>query len=213
MLLACPTGPEAVREYRFKHAQLGQKVYEGEIGREFVEWLEKEGMDWNGWWTNSYSREAQAIASVMSQHDIPVIVDVDDYFDGVASGNMAYGAWHGARPRMYRHMLKNADRRVASTPFLGEKYDCGVAPNFFVEERWDWPERERTDEKVVLLHAGSVNRAEDFLRQEKAFKAFLALPNTQIVFVGWMPSWAREYPVGKVVFCRWMEYEKYPRMR
>ena len=210
-MIAFPVGSEGVKAYRFNQAKLGQVTYDGEPGKPFIQWLEKcESI--SGLWTNGYTKDFQATAAVMRSIDVPVTVDVDDLFDEVPKGNTALVGWFHRRKLEYRAMLENADRRVASTPFLAERYGCEVAPNFLDAEAWDWPRRPRDDDWTVLLHCGSVNRAQDYLEQEAAFRAFLDMPKTKVVFMGWMPRWAKEYPPGRVVFCRWVEWEKYPRM-
>ena len=212
-LLCAPTGSEGVRAYRFYNAPLGATMYEGDVGRDLVKWLEKNGMEWDGFWTNAYTKPSQAVTDLMRDFDIPVIIDVDDYFDEIPTGNVAHSAWFHRKKVEYNHQLANADRRVTTTPWLAEHYNCQIAPNFVNPDGWlKWGARPRNDDSCVLLHCGSVNRAEDYLTQEQAFRAFLDLPNTKIIFMGWMPKWADDYPVGKVVFCRWVEYEKYQRM-
>lgn len=211
-LLSAIVGPEAVMAYRGRNIPLDKVVYDGDVDKGLVRWLESNGMDWDGFWTNDYREPAHAISAVMQDHGIPVIVDVDDYFEGVDSDNPSHSKWWYERRRLYKAMLRNADRRVASTPFLADMYDCELAPNFENPDDWDWPARPRTGDDVVLLHCGSVNRAGDYLAKEEAFREFLEVPNAKIVFMGWMPKWAQEYPVGKVIFCRWVEYEKYNRM-
>ena len=73
-LLCTPTGSEGVRNYRFKHAQLGQVLYDDGVDSKFVQWLQENGMDWDGWWTNGWSDESHAVAAIMREYDIPVIV-------------------------------------------------------------------------------------------------------------------------------------------
>ena len=208
-ILSVPYGPDAVQAYRITSVPVDQKVVNLAPGLELIEWLGKNGMDWDAYWTNSWDKDANAIAGMMRDFDIPVIMDVDDYFEGVPSGNVAHRAWVYERPKLFRAMLAGADRRIASTPFLADKYNCKVAPNFVDLASWDYPTRPKGN-KVVLLHCGSLNRAEDFLQQERALKVFLAEKNTQIIFMGWMPEWARHYEPGKVVFCHWVNYREAP---
>lgn len=211
-LLCVPTGSEGVQNYRFKDAELGQRICEKPLDTKFVRWLEKEGLDWEGFWTNAYSEESQAIGAIMREYDVPVIIDVDDHFDEVPKGNAGHHAWIFRKRKLYNAALKDADRRVCSTPWLADRHDGQVAPNFVKESDWDWPQRKTHDSEVVLLHCGSVNRAEDYLEREDSFRAFLDIPSTKIVFMGWLPKWAREYPVGRVVFCRWVDFANYKRM-
>ena len=208
-ILSVPWGPDAVREYRIGGIPVDQKVVDLLPGPEMVEWLGENGTDWDAYWTNSWTKDANAFAGLIKELGIPMIMDVDDYFEGVPMGNVAHGAWVYERPKLFRAMLEMADHRIASTPFLADKYDCNVAPNFVKTDQWDYPNRPKSD-KITLLHCGSLNRAEDFLIQEIAFRDFLNQPNTQIIFMGWLPAWAQNFEPGRVVFCNWVPYNEDP---
>ena len=88
-----------------------------------------------------------------------------------------------------------------------------MAPNFVVPEEWDFAPRTtvKADECVILC-SGSPSRAGDFLALEKPFRDALELPNVKMVFMGWFPEWALDYPAGKVVWCRWVPIDKYARV-
>ena len=211
-LLSAPWGPDAVKDYRFWSAPLDQTRYDGELGRPLVKWLQEHGLQWDGYWTNGWQKTAQAVAGIMRDAGVPVIMDVDDHFEGVGTGNQSHVSWRGENISLYKMALAEADRRVASTPFLADRHNAKLAPNFVWPAQWDYPTRSKRNDDIVLLHCGSVNRSEDYIERKDAFRAFLDLPNTKIVFMGWLPAWVREYPVGKVVFCRWTDYGKYRRM-
>lgn len=209
-LLCAMVGAESVKEYRGHRAPVDKAIVNKKPGPELVEWVQENGLDWSGFWTNDWDMNANAFAGVMRDLEIPVIVDVDDYFEDVPRGNIANKAWVYERPKLYRAMLKDADRRVCSTPFLAEKYDAKVAPNFMTPSEWEYPVRPKTNDRITLLHCGSIMRAEDYLTQEKAFRKFLEEPNTQIIFMGWLPAWARDYPNEKAAFCAWTPYREEP---
>lgn len=210
-VVAYSTSPEAVQAYRFQHAQLGQEfVGEGDPS-DLAYRFGQEGPP-DVFWTNNHFDEARALCGALLEQGKEVVVDVDDYFDEVTTGNQAHRAWRSQNRKKYHALLDMATRRVASTPFLADRYDCVVAPNFLDTTAWDWPRRERDDDWCVLLHCGSVNRAEDYLEREATFRAYMEQPNTKIVFMGWLPKWAKDYPPGRVIFCRWVEWGKYQRM-
>lgn len=203
-------GAEAVRAYRGYSVPIEKHIVDIAPGPKLIAWLQEHDGEWDYFWTNSWDQPANAVASALKEFGVPIAVDVDDFFEGLPRGNVAHDSWVYERPRLYRAMLETADRRVASTPFLGEKYDAAVAPNFVNLEHWDYPKRPKADDSVTLLHCGSLNRAEDFLTQEGAFRAFLKQPNTKIIFMGWLPKWARDYEVGKVVYVGWVPYKEEP---
>lgn len=216
--IVLPWGGPAVRAYRFRQAfeAAGWDVpmYEGmEYGEETAAFIAKHGLKHDVVWTNAWSDAARAFTDMLRDHGAKVIAEVDDLFTEVPVGNHVHKYWKGDNKYRYLKLLQDADVRVASTPFLGERFNARVAPNFIVPEKWDFPlrHRKKNDECILLCPAGN-GRAGDYFEIEEPLKRFLAEPNTKIVFVGFLPQWAYEYEAGKVVLCRWVDYELYPRM-
>lgn len=237
-----PLGSDGVVEYRYRRAakQMGDfhelrmhdiyggKADESEASRflnhagsevpkakvaAIARWFEREGLDWDLLWTSNYAPDAQAIQQVIRSLDRPVVFELDDWFEGVPTGNAAIRHWWGQKRAWLKECLEAADRVVASTPMLADKYGGLVAPNFVDPGEWDWPHRssKRTDECVILCNGG-MGRDGDYLAKEGALRAALELPHVKVVFMNSFPEWALEYPAGKVVWVSFVPYEQYNRM-
>lgn len=204
---------KAVPYYRLQAPPWGQRAYVGKFEDDFIRFVESEGLDWDIVHTNAWFDAGRAAAEMFRERGAVIVADVDDLFEQVPKGNQSHVGWNGENKLRYRKLLESADRRTASTPLLAERYDALITPNFMDPALWDWPERgtKRAEECVMVVPAGS-GRAEDYLALERPVKAFLGLPGTKVVFMGWMPEWALMYPAGKVVSCRWVPFEEYRRM-
>jgi hypothetical protein len=216
--IVLPWGGPAVRSYRFRQAfeALGWDVpmFEGtEYGEGTANFLAEHGLEHDIVWTNAWSEAASAFREILKDRGAKVLAEVDDLFSEVPTGNIVHKYWQGDNRERYKKLLREADARICSTPFLGERFNAKVAPNFIVPEKWDFPLRHREDEdSCILLCPAGNGRAGDYFEIEEPLKRFLNEPNTKVVFVGFLPQWAYEYRPGKVVMCRWVDHDIYPKL-
>ena len=224
-ILIIASGGPAVREYRIarpaRHlgipheiADLGKHTRAEDAKNAWHKWFVKNGTDFSLVWTNDYRNEwAAAGDAIREMNGAPIIADVDDHFRDVHTGNQARAAWFGKRKRMYNKLLEEADTVLCSTPWLADHYGGQIAPNFIDSEDWSGPRRakKRQDEVVICCPAG-VGRVGDYAELREPLKRALELPHVKILFVGVMPSWSLGYPVGKVVYSRWIPMEKYGKV-
>lgn len=173
-------------------------------------------------WTNEFHEQPMIyLQHQQEKHGTKIIADIDDWFEDVPAGNIASPSWQSLRPkRVFREILESADQAIASTPFLAEQYNAALCPNFVVPDEWKdheiSPNRApggKWSDDVIIMCAAGAGRGEDYLLLEAALRQALMLENVKVCFVGWVPDWAEEYPVGrKVVFCRWTDLKDYPAM-
>jgi len=219
-LLTIPHGSPAVRWYRYwnaskyiEHSTFDKYKGDGALQDRFVPWLAENGLDWDIVWGGDYTDEMQAFLAAFRERDAQIVVDVDDHFEEVPPGNMSAPAWFGPKKRLYRELLLNADRVSASTPFLADKYNGIVTPNFIEPTDWEWPARPtKSDDECVILVACGTGRAGDYMERAKELEATLELPHVKFVFMGAFHQWALKYEPGRVVWCRWTPIEEYTRM-
>ena len=223
--LSIPYSAQAVRWYRFNNPgrRMGfseMDLYSHDIGEDPEDWygrtvkfMAENGLEWDVVWTSFYGDKMQAILGGLKEHGAEVVVDVDDLFEKIPLSNIVASYWNGERRKLYKELIRSADRVVASTPRLAAEYGGLYAPNFIEPMQWGWSERPTKDlDEVVILCSGGTGRAGDFMMAERGLKAALELPNTKMVFMGAFPEWALDFPAGKAIWCRWVDLKDYPRM-
>ena len=175
-----PWGGQAVRQYRFKHARdrmgLEAPMYEGsEYGSETAGFFVEHGLDFDFVWTNAWADAATAYREILRDRGAKVIAEVDDLFEEVPVGNQVHKFWRGENKLRYKKLLTEADVRVASTPFLAERFGARYAPNFIEPKKWDFNFRHRKNpEECILLCPAGNGRAGDYFEIEEPLKRFLA---------------------------------------
>ena len=222
-VLCLPHGSEGVQLYRFGRAAKlldnpNLRVYNSHLGKggtpaeKLCMWLEKYGLDWDIVWTGNYTEEGQAFIDMLEARGAKTVVDVDDWFMDIPATNFARQHFRTTKKRLLNYLLKNCERVVCSTPVLAEKHGGIVAPNFVLPEEWDWPERKskRKDECIICCPSG-LGRAGDYEIAKDGLQRALRIPGVKVVFVGWFPEWALNYPPGKVIWSRWFPIDMYQR--
>lgn len=229
-ILAIPWGGPSVRNYRYLHPM-------GDLGEvEFCvfdrygvndtqpldrgkEYLRKIGLfiDQNGpfdaVWTGDYTPETWAVVSHLKSIGVMVIGEVDDWFEGIPETNVAHPYWYGRKRMEYNRLLKAADRITCTTPKLAERFQADVCQNYIDPGEWDWkPRVQKREDEVVLCCPSGTGRAGDYYDLEEPLQKVLALDSAKILFMGWIPDWALQYPAGKVIWSRWVKHKKYSRM-
>jgi len=187
-----------------------------DFAKRAAKWLDELGdVKIDAVWSASSTAGAQVICDHFWEQGASVVGEVDDLFTEVPKGNFMFRYWDG--PRMKRHLdflTKETNRLVVSTPYLAKEYQGYCAPNFVDPEDWSEPPREskaRRQKEVDILCPYGNGRAGDYGTIAEPLKRALKLPNVKAVFMGSMPKWATDYPVGKVVYVQWVPLEQYPR--
>lgn len=166
-------------------------------------------------WTNNASPDGLNAAKAAREHyGATIISEVDDDYSACPKYNPAYDklVLTGLSDQ-HQKIHDLADRTCVSTPYLVDKFGdkARLCPNFIVPEAWDHPHREsKKEDECVLLLAGGVGRAYEFMLHEDTLREFLDMPHTKIVVAGTFHHQLLDYPPGKVVWARWAGVHNYP---
>lgn len=115
------------------------------------------------------SVEASNIAGFLSTHNIPFMVEFDDFIHHVSPHNL--GGWSAYNPAtlwVYRSMelARKAAGMTVSTPQLAREYfpynqNIYVVPNYLDKDKWDLPISRKADGKIRIGWCGGNAHADD----------------------------------------------------
>lgn len=107
----------------------------------------------------------------------PVIVELDDYLNGVSPHNPGYASWNPSTLYLFRatEMMVKADAMTVSTPQLAREYfpfnpNIYIVPNFLDKDKWDNLQTKKKDGYLRIGWAGGNAHIDDLKLISKAIE-------------------------------------------
>lgn len=170
--------------------------------------------------------DAQFFAALLmfrDQYGYRLVVDTDDYSDGLPEGHANHPAWvEGSTLRkLARAQYKYADLVTVSTPFLERQYrgcspEIAVVPNCVDPARFERVQKVQKEERhrgdVRIYWAGGMSHYGDLALLRPAYERLLKeRPNVKFIFAAFVPDWAMAFPWDRVFFVPFCDLDKYPQ--
>ena len=138
------------------------------------------------------------MAKLLTEKNIPFIVDIDDYLHHVSPHNIGgYPAWNPSTLFLHRAMelLQRAWGATVSTAQLAREYfpynqAIFILPNYLDKDRWDVPVAKRQDGKIRIGWCGGNAHADDLKMISKVLERIIREHKKKVVFetMGMMPA-------------------------
>lgn len=134
--------------------------------------------------------EAMNIVSFLEKHNIPFLVEFDDYIHHISPHNDGgYIAWNPATLYVYRsmEMMKRAWGVTVATEQLAREYFpynnfIYVVPNYLDKQVWEVPTMKRPDGKIRIGWAGGNAHADDLRMVSKVIERLTKEYDGKVVF-------------------------------